>query len=151
METLRQSSHYFPLEWVLRQGWRQTGTQPDTTYHVAMRQSLPVSSQAPSPPSDWLSTDALSVFCLTKERKLLGEFFCKLRTTARFIVILTMIQESLHHPAQLILTSVVTGHWAIVNLKVIQSRYQVPVSGRLKCDPTVFLCRAVFVDKKRKL
>ena len=54
-------------------------------------------------------------------------------------------------PPQLILTSVVTAHWAIVNLKVIQSRYQVPVSGRLKCDPTVFLCRAVFVDKKRKL
>ena len=99
METLRQSSHYFPLEWVLRQGWRQTGTQADTTYHVAMRQSLPVSSQAPSPPSDWLSTDALSVFCLTKERKLLGEFFCKLGTTAKLIVILTMIQESLHHPA----------------------------------------------------
>ena len=34
----------------------------------------------------------------TKEGKLLGEFFCKLRTTARFIVILTMIQESLDHP-----------------------------------------------------
>ena len=53
----------------------------------------------------------------TKEGKLLGEFFCKLRTTARFIVILTMIQESLdHHWSGLILWSVMTEVSSILSL-----------------------------------
>ena len=37
--------------------------------------------------------------CLHKRRKVIGGILlCKLRTTAKFIVILTMIQESLDHP-----------------------------------------------------
>ena len=38
--------------------------------------------------------------CLHKRRKVIGGILlCKLRTTAKFIVILTMIQESLDHPS----------------------------------------------------
>ena len=97
---------------------------------VSQSLCLCLSSQPVSLQSDWLSTQSLSVSlgpsCLHKRRKVIGGILlCKLRTTAKLIVILTMIQESLDHlGSTVILSSVMTWqcrlYWVRGNNKVIQ-------------------------------